>query len=59
MYLAPSVTISAMAGLLKYFKRQSLPTSEETGLSKVATKEANAAVERILEEGQQEGTTKA
>ena len=40
-----------MAGLLKYFQRsQPLPTSEETGLGEVATKEANAAVERILQE---------
>ena len=39
-----------MAGLWKYFQRQSLPKSKETGLGEVVTKEANAAVERILEE---------
>ena len=40
-----------MAGLLKYFRwSQPLSTSEETGLGEVATKEANAAVERILQE---------
>ena len=41
-----------MAGLLKYFQRQCLPTSEDTG--EVATKEANSAVERILEEERQD-----
>ena len=41
MYLAPCLTISAMASLLKYFKQQSLPMSEEIGLSEVATKEEN------------------
>ena len=40
----------AMAGLYKYFQRQSLPTSKETGLNEVATKEANASVEKVLEE---------
>ena len=39
-----------MAGLFKYFQRQSLPRSEETGLGEVLTKEANTAVERVLEE---------
>ena len=40
-----------MAGLLKYFQRQSLPRSEETGLGEATTEEANAAVERrVLEE---------
>ena len=39
-----------MAGLLKYFQQQSLPTSEDTGVGEVATKEANSVVERILEE---------
>ena len=38
----------AMAGLYKYFQRQSLPTSKETGLNEVATKEANASVEKAL-----------
>ena len=39
-----------MTGLLKYYKLQSLPTCEETGLGEVTTKEANAAVEKIVEE---------
>ena len=39
-----------MAGLLKYFQRQSLPRSEETGLGEAITEEANAAVEKVLEE---------
>ena len=38
-----------MAGLWKYFQRQSLPNSKETG-GEVITNEANAAVERVLEE---------
>ena len=33
-----------MAGLFKYFQRQSLPRSRETGLVEVLTKEANTAV---------------
>ena len=36
-----------MAGL---FGQQSLPTSDETGLSEAVTKEANTSVEKILEE---------
>ena len=36
-----------MAGL---FWQQSLPTSDETGLSEAVTKEANKSVEKILEE---------
>ena len=36
-------------GLWKYFQRQSLPNSKETGLGEVITNEANAAVERVLE----------
>ena len=47
-----------MAGLYKYFQRQSLPTSQETGLGEVATKEANASVENVLEE-RQNGSEKA
>jgi hypothetical protein len=39
-----------MTGLFKYYKRQSLPTCEETGLGEVTTKEVNAAVEKIVEE---------
>ena len=39
-----------MAGLWGYFQRQSLPSSKETGLEEVITNEANAALERILEE---------
>ena len=39
-----------MAGLFKYFKRQSLPRSEETGLGEAITEEANTAVEKVLEE---------
>ena len=34
----------------KYFEQESLPTSKETGLGNVATKEANAAVEKVLEQ---------
>ena len=34
-----------MAGLWKYFQRQSLPNSKETSLGEVITNEANAAVE--------------
>ena len=41
--------------LLKYFKRKSLPTSEETGLGEAITKEANAAVEAVLTEDQSGG----
>ena len=60
MYLAPRLTISAMAGVLKCFKRQSLQASEETGLSEVATNEADAAVERISEEEEeQEGARRS
>ena len=36
-------------------KRKSLPTSEETGLGKAATSEANAAVESVLSEEQSGG----
>jgi len=32
-----------MAGLWKYFQRQSLPNTKETGLGEVITNEANAA----------------
>lgn len=42
----------SMAGLHKYFK-PALPTKESTGISQAATKEANAAVEKALEEGKQ------
>ena len=42
----------SMAGLHKYFK-PALPSKESTGISEVATKEANAAVEKVLEEGGQ------
>ena len=38
-----------MAGLYKYFKRQSLPKSSETGLGETVTEEANAAVQRVME----------
>ena len=41
-----------MAGLWKYFQRQSLPKSKEKGQGEVVTKEGNTAVERILEEEQ-------
>ena len=44
-----------MAGLYKYFQRQSLPTSKETGLDEVVTTEANASVERVLEERRKGG----
>ena len=43
-----------MAGFLNYFQWPSLPTSEDTGVGEVATKEANSLVERILEERQDE-----
>ena len=43
-----------MAGLFKYFERQSLPTSKETGLEEVVTKEANTAVEKALVEERKE-----
>ena len=39
-----------MAGLFKYFQLQSLPENKETGLREAITKEANAAVERLMEE---------
>ena len=38
-----------MAGLFKYFQFQSLPKSKESGLGEAITKEANAAVERVVE----------
>ena len=41
-----------MTGILKQFKRQSLPTSQATGVGKVVMNKGNAAVERILEEEQ-------
>ena len=41
--------------LLKYFKKKSLPTSEETGLGEAMTREANAAVEAVLSEDQSGG----
>ena len=43
-----------MAGFLNYFQWPSLPTSKDTGVGEVATKEANSLVERILEEWQDE-----
>ena len=39
-----------MATLFKYFKKQSLPTSNEAELPDAVTKEVNNAVEKILEE---------
>ena len=39
-----------MATLLKYFKKQSLPTSNETELPDAVTREANKAVENVIEE---------
>ena len=38
-----------MANLNKYFKRQSLLTSVETGLPQAVTREANIAVEKVLD----------
>lgn len=38
-----------MANLYKYFKRQSLPTSVETGLPEAVTREAHIAVEKFLD----------
>ena len=35
---------------MKYYTWESLPTSKETGLGDVTTKEANAAVEIVLEQ---------
>lgn len=46
--MLPYVVIS-MANLYKYFKRQSLPTSAETGLPEAITREAKTAVEMVLE----------
>ena len=39
-----------MATLFKYFKKQSLPTSNEAELPDAVTTEVNNAVENILEE---------
>ena len=39
-----------MATLFKYFKKQSLPTSNEAELPDAVTREANKAMEKILEE---------
>ena len=39
-----------MAGIFKYFERRSLPKRDETGLGETVTKEANAAVEKVIEE---------
>ena len=38
--------------LYKYFKQQSLPTSEETNVGKVMTQKANAVVQAVLNEEQ-------
>ena len=38
------------AGLLKYFAQESLYTSKGTGLGDVATKEAKAAVGKVMEQ---------
>ena len=53
--LATSRTLTTVAGLHKYFNRQSLPTNNETGLSEVATNEANVVVARVLEEERRDG----
>ena len=39
-----------MATLFEYFKKQSLPTSSETGLPEAVTRGANDAVRSVLEE---------
>ena len=39
-----------MATLFKYFKKQSLPTSNQAELPDAVTREVNNAVEKILEE---------
>ena len=39
-----------MATLFKYFKRQSLPASNEAELADAVTREVNNAMEKILEE---------
>ena len=46
--MSESRSITKMAGLLKYFTRENLPTSHDTGLGDVIMKEANAAVEKVL-----------
>ena len=40
-----------MAGFLNYFQWPSLPTSEDTGVGEVATKEANSLVEESWRSG--------
>ena len=45
-----------MTTLLKYFKKQSLPTSNEAGLPDTVTREVNNAVEKILEEERNEAS---
>ena len=42
--------IGKMATLLKYFKKQSLPTSNEARLPDTVTREVNNAVKKMLEE---------
>ena len=44
--------------LLKYFKiSSSLPSAKDTGIGEMATKEANAAVSRMLAEKQPQQST--
>ena len=43
-----------MAGLLEYWQHKNLPTDKDTGLGSVLTKEANLAVNKVLD---QEGST--
>ena len=37
-----------MAGILKYFQPVTLPSAKEMGIGEKATKEANAAIERLM-----------
>ena len=39
-----------MVSLLKYFAQESLPTSKETGLGDVVSKEVNTAIEKVLQQ---------
>ena len=47
-----------MATLLKYFKKQSLPTCNEAELPDAVTREANKALENVLEEERSSGASR-
>ena len=51
-YFKPCAGKLIKMALLKYFK-SSLPTAKETGMSEIATREANAAVSRVMTPTQQ------